>query len=118
LNTQDLFFGNKKWLPNNLLRSAITKNAQLNDDPQYSDYYLEKGDFVKLDNITIGYTIKLKTTYIRNLRVYATGRNIATITGYSGLDPELQDTGLTTGIDSRGFYPRTKSFAIGLNVGF
>ncbi len=118
LNTQDLFFGNKKWLPNNLLRSAVTKNAQLNDDPQYSNYYLEKGDFVKLDNITIGYTVKLKTTYIRNLRVYVTGRNIATITGYSGLDPELQDTGLTTGVDSRGFYPRTKSFAIGLNVGF
>lgn len=118
LNTQDLFFGNKKWLPNNLLRSAVTKNAQLNDDPQYSNYYLEKGDFVKLDNLTLGYTIKLKTTYIRNLRVYATARNIATITGYSGLDPELQDTGLTTGIDNRGFYPRTKSFALGLNVGF
>ncbi len=118
LNTQDLFFGSKKWLPNNLLKSALTKHAKLNDDPQYSDYYLEKGDFVKLDNITIGYTIKLKTKYIRNLRVYATGRNIATITGYDGLDPELQDTGFTTGIDNRGFYPRTMSFAFGLNLGF
>lgn len=118
LNTQDLFFGSKKWLPNNLLKSALTTHAKLNDDPQYSDYYLEKGDFVKLDNITLGYTIKLKTKYIRNLRVYATGRNIATFTGYNGLDPELQDTGFTTGIDNRGFYPRTMSFALGLNLGF
>jgi hypothetical protein len=52
------------------------------------------------------------------LRVYATGRNIATFTGYNGLDPELEDTGFTTGIDNRGFYPRTMSFAFGLNVGF
>ena len=118
LNTQDMYFGNKKWLPNNLLRSAITKHAQLNDDPQYSDYYLEKGDFVKLDNLTLAYNVKLRTDAIRNLRVYATGRNLLTFTKYSGLDPELQDTGLTTGIDSRGFYPRTRSFTLGLNLGF
>ncbi|MFY0253666.1 SusC/RagA family TonB-linked outer membrane protein [Chitinophaga sp. 30R24] len=118
LNLQDLYFGNKKWSPNNMLTSAIGKNAQLNDDPQFSDYYLEKGDFVKLDNITLGYNFKLNTKYIRNLRVYASGRNIATITKYSGLDPELQDTALDSGIDGRGFYPRTRSYTIGLNIGF
>ncbi len=118
LNTQEMYFGNKKWLPNNVLRSALTRNAVINDDPQYSDYYLERGDFVKLDNVTLGYTIPLKTKYVRNLRVYFTGRNLATITGYNGLDPELQDNGLTTGIDNRGFYPRTKSFTAGLNLSF
>ncbi|RAV28147.1 SusC/RagA family TonB-linked outer membrane protein [Sinomicrobium soli] len=118
LNTKDMYFGNKKWLPNNLLKSAITTHNQLDDDPQYSDYYIEKGDFVKLDNITLGYNFDLKTKYIRNLRVYLTGRNIATFTGYSGIDPELEDAGFETGIDSRGFYPRTKSWTIGLNVGF
>jgi len=118
LNTQDLYFGNKRWLPNNLLRSAITTHDQLNDDPQYSDYYIERGDFVKLDNLTLGYTFPLNSSYVRNMRIYVTGRNIATITGYSGIDPELQDTGFETGIDSRGFYPRTQSWAIGLNVGF
>ncbi|MGK6350109.1 SusC/RagA family TonB-linked outer membrane protein [Parapedobacter sp. DT-150] len=118
LNTQDLYFGNKRWLPNNLLRSAITTHDQLDDDPQYSDYYIERGDFVKLDNVTLGYNFQLNSSYIRNMRVYVTGRNIATITGYSGIDPELQDTGFETGIDSRGFYPRTQSWAIGLNVGF
>jgi len=118
LNLQDMYFGNKKWSPNNMLSSAIGKNGKLNDDPQFSDYYLEKGDFVKLDNITLGYNFQLKTKYIRNLRVYASGRNIATITKYSGLDPELEDTALDSGIDGRGFYPRTRSYTIGLNIGF
>lgn len=118
LNLQDMYFGNKKWAPNNMLSSAIGKNAKLNDDPQFSDYYLEKGDFVKLDNITLGYNFQLKTKYIRSLRVYASGRNIATITKYSGLDPELEDTALDSGIDGRGFYPRTRSYTIGLNLGF
>ena len=118
LNTKELYFGNKRWLPNNLLSSAVNKNAQLDDDPQYSDYYLENGSFVKLDNITLGYTFKVGGKYVKNLRVYASGRNIATFSGYSGLDPELQDAGFTTGIDGRGFYPRTKSFTLGLNVGF
>lgn len=118
LNTADMFFGNQKWLPNNVFESAFTKHANIKDDPQYSDYYLENGSFVKLDNITLGYNFKLKTDYIRNLYVYVTGRNIATITKYSGLDPELKDTGFDAGIDSRGFYPRTRSWTIGLNVGF
>ena len=118
LNTQDLYFGNKKWLPNNLLRSAVTTHDALDDDPQYSDYYLEKGDFVKLDNVTLGYSFNLNSSYIRNMRLYITGRNIATITGYSGIDPELEDTGFEAGVDARGFYPRTQSWAIGLNVGF
>jgi TonB dependent receptor. len=113
-----LYFGNKGWSPNNMLRTVLTRHAQLNDAPQYSDYYLEPGGFVKLDNITLGYAIPVKTVYIRNLRVYATGRNVATFTRYSGLDPELQDTGFNTGIDSRGFYPRTLSLTFGLQVGF
>ncbi len=118
LNTQQIYFGNRSWLPNNVLKSAINENAALRDSPQYSDYYLENGAFVKLDNVTLGYNFKFKSSYIRNLRVFVTGRNIATITGYSGLDPEVQDTGLETGIDTRGFYPRTESYSIGLNMGF
>ncbi len=118
LNLKDLYFGNKKWLPNNLIESAITKHSQLNDDPQYSDYYIEKGDFVKLDNLTLGYNFNIKSSYIRNLRVFATGRNLFTITGYKGSDPEVQDTGFETGIDKRDYYPRTTSWSFGVKVGF
>lgn len=118
LNTAEMFFGNQKWVPNNVLESAFTKHAELKDDPQYSDYYLENGSFVKLDNVTLGYNVKMDNKYVRNLYVYATGRNIATFTSYSGMDPELQDTGFDGGIDSRGFYPRTRSWSLGLNIGF
>ncbi|QNL49922.1 TonB-dependent receptor [Olivibacter sp. SDN3] len=118
LNTKEMYFGNQKWLPNNIFESALTTHDELDDDPQYSDYYIEKGDFMKIDNVTLGYNFKLNSNYIRNLRIYATGRNIATFTGYSGIDPELQDTGFTAGIDGRGFYPRTRSWTLGLNIGF
>jgi len=118
LNTADLFFGNQKWVPNNVFESAFDKNAALKDDPQYSDYYLENGSFVKIDNITLGYNFDLKTAHVRNLYVYLTARNLATFTSYSGIDPELQDTGFDGGIDSRGFYPRTQSWSVGLNIGF
>ncbi|WP_343701376.1 SusC/RagA family TonB-linked outer membrane protein [Chitinophaga sp.] len=118
LNLQELYFGNRAWFPNNVLQSAVTKHKALNDVPQYSDYYLEKGGFMKLDNIALGYNFKLRSSYVRSLRIYAAGRNVLTFTKYSGLDPELEDNGLTTGIDGRGFYPRTQSYTIGLNLGF
>lgn len=118
LNTTDLSYGNKRSLPNNVLKSAVTTHSELNGPYQYSDYYLEKGDFVKLDNITLGYNFKSTTRYIRNLRVYMSAKNVATVTGYSGLDPEVDDTGLGPGIESRGVYPRTRTFTVGLNVGF
>ena len=53
-----------------------------------------------------------------NLRFYVTGRNILTLTGYSGVDPELQDTGFEAGVDKRDYYPRTQSWSIGVNVSF
>lgn len=117
LNLPDLYYANPT-VPNNLLASALGKHSQIRQSIQYSDYYIEKGDFVKLDNITIGYNLNTKTSYLRNLRVYASCQNVATFTKYTGLDPEVQDTGLTTGIDNRTFYPYTRTFTLGLNVGF
>jgi TonB-linked SusC/RagA family outer membrane protein len=118
LNLQQVFFGNKVYLPNNVLQDAITRNDQINDVLQYSDYYLEPGGFVKLDNVTLGYNFKFNTPLIRNLRLYLTGRNLATFTHYRGVDPEVDDTGLAPGIDGRGFYPRTRSYTAGLIIGF
>jgi TonB-linked SusC/RagA family outer membrane protein len=118
LNTTALSYGNKTS-SGNLLRSAFTKYSQIDDTYMYSDYYLESGSHLKIDEITLGYNFKLKSKFLRNIRVYATGQNLATITGYSGNDPDLvSDTGLGPGIDSRGPYPTTRSFLLGLNVGF
>jgi TonB-linked SusC/RagA family outer membrane protein len=118
LNTTALSYGNKTW-SGNLLSDTFTKYNQINDTYMYSDYYLEEGTNVKLDEVTLGYNFKLKTKWARSLRVYATGQNLATITGYSGNDPDfVQDTGLGPGIDNRAAYPSTRSFLLGLNVGF
>jgi TonB-linked SusC/RagA family outer membrane protein len=119
LNTMDITYGNKFNLPNNVLNKAFTKYAQLNDTYQYSDFYLQPGGFLKLDNATIGYTFKPKTDYIHNLRLYISGNNLITMTKYGGNDPDfVNDTGLAPGIDTRGPYPSTRQFLIGLNLGF
>jgi len=118
LNTTELSYGNKVALPNNVLKSATTTHADLNGSYQYSDYYLENGSFVKVDNITLGYNFNYKMKYIKYLRVYASGKNLATITGYKGADPEVEDTGLAPGVENHGVYPRTRTITLGLNVGF
>lgn len=119
LNTMAISYGTRRALPGNVLRTTFTKYAQLDDTYQYSDYYLEPGGFMKLDNVTVGYRFKLNTTYIRNLRVYASGVNLATFTKYTGNDPDfVNDTGLGAGVDSRGPYPSTRQYTVGLNVGF
>lgn len=120
LNTMAISYGNTIGTTN-VLKSAFGKYAELKDVStyMYSDYYIEKGDFVKLDEVTLGYNFKFKTKYIRNLRLYATGQNLATITGYTGNDPDfVTDIGLGAGVDGRGPYPSTSSILIGLNIGF
>jgi TonB-linked SusC/RagA family outer membrane protein len=127
LNTMDLSYGNKVSIPNNLLNSAFGKHSKLNDTYQYSNYYLESGSFLKLDEITLSYNFKIQSDFIRNLRVYATGANLATFTKYTGNDPDyVNDTGLgreddgqrRLGIDGRSAYPNTRSFLVGLSFGF
>ncbi|UPK69543.1 SusC/RagA family TonB-linked outer membrane protein [Chitinophaga filiformis] len=126
LNTMEMFYGTKKQLPNNVLHSAFTKHAALKDGYQYSSYYIENGGYMKLDEVTLGYNVPFKgNKYIRNMRIYFTGGNLATITGYSGNDPDfIKDTGLNPGIDAlnnsdnRTPYMSTRSFMFGLNVGF
>ncbi|TDQ08815.1 SusC/RagA family TonB-linked outer membrane protein [Pedobacter metabolipauper] len=118
LNTSAIAYGNKTWT-GNLLKSAFTKYSAINDTYMYSDYYLESGSHLKIDEVTLGYSFKLKTQFVRNLRAYVSGQNLATISGYSGNDPDfIQDTGLGPGIDGRGPYPTTRSFVFGVNVGF
>ncbi|WP_081912607.1 SusC/RagA family TonB-linked outer membrane protein [Salegentibacter sp. Hel_I_6] len=118
LNTVDLFYGNPN-IGGNVLTSALDQYSHISEQPQYSDYYLESGDFVKLDNVTLGYNFKFgKNSPFSALRVYVNARNLAVITGYTGRDPEVQDTGLYPGVDDRNFYPRTTTITAGMNVKF
>jgi len=119
LNTKNMYFGNLSWLPKNVLKVATTDNANIRASMQFSDYYIEKGDFVKLDNITLGYTVKLpENKYISRMRMYLSAQNLATFTGYSGTTPEVHDAGLSPGIEERTFYPTTTTIMFGLNLGF
>jgi len=86
----------------------------------YVSYFLEKGDFLKLTNLTLGYTFPLKNnSWVKGLRAYISGDNLFTITSYSGLDPELSNDVLGSfGNDYHDTYPPIRSFTLGLNLMF
>lgn len=85
-----------------------------------STRYLENGDFLRLSNLSVGYTFLLKNDLIKNLRVYATGQNLLLLTDYSGFDPEVNTDKNYNGVPSYGIeytpYPRARTFLIGVSA--
>lgn len=109
----------------NTLKSAYdgTKYSVLTNGETYSsltDYFLEKGDFVKIDNVTIGYNFKSPVRFLSFGRVYFTGRNLYTFTKWTGGDPEsVSVNGLNPGINtSLSFYPSALQLIAGLQLKF
>ncbi|WP_218149125.1 SusC/RagA family TonB-linked outer membrane protein [Chitinophaga sp. YR573] len=84
----------------------------------FSDRFLESGAYLRMDNATLGYTIKPHTQSIKSLRFYASGNNLFVITKYRGIDPEINIGGLTPGIDYNNFYPKTRTFILGVSASF
>ena len=84
----------------------------------FSDYYLEDGSYLKLDNLTVGYTFRLKQNkQVQSLRLYATGENLVTLTAYKGQDPEINTTSLwNSGIAYTDQYPTVATFMLGVQV--
>jgi TonB-dependent starch-binding outer membrane protein SusC len=137
-NLQRMMFENPTQAQYNLLKNAydpVFGKTQLKSPVEFNSYYIENGDFWKIDNITLGYN--LKTTgfkYIRSARFYVATLNTFIITGYKGIDPEVSlrngtstaqsgvvqvpTSGLDPGMDSPFKYPTTRSFSVGLNVTF
>ena len=111
-----------RWTPNN--PNSGVPRATLGALPA-SSYFLESGDFLRLNNLTIGYTIgknMIERAHINSFRVYITAQNLFTITPYTGFTPEVQaaagdKTNLNQGVDVN-TYPSTRTFAFGVNVGF
>ncbi|SEW17078.1 iron complex outermembrane recepter protein [Chitinophaga sp. YR573] len=103
---------------NNLLVSSADESAKDVNAYRYSTRFIEKGDYVRLDNATVAYTFKNLAKNLRSLRVYVSGNNLFTITGYKGIDPEVNLGGLTPGVDSNNFYPKTRTILVGLNASF
>lgn len=83
--------------------------------------FLERGDYLKLDNVTLGYTFNTKNSkHVKAARLYLSGDNLAVLTGYSGLDPEIANGNpfWGAGIDDRDKYPTIRSFTFGVNLTF
>jgi TonB-dependent starch-binding outer membrane protein SusC len=116
---------NNYWTPdrpsNRYARALANDDNTLNSVP--SDVWVENGSFVKLKNVTIGYTLPntlLSKASISKLRLYVSAQNLFFITDYSGLDPEVGIQGgnaTQNGVDN-GTYPSSKTFTMGLNVTF
>jgi TonB-linked SusC/RagA family outer membrane protein len=129
LNFQRMFYENPTILQYNMLESAfdpVYGKRTVNYDLAYVSYYIENGDYWKIDNVTLGYTfdqkqLPLVSNVVSSARLYLSGRNLLTLTGYKGLDPEVTtrgEDGLSPGNDYRDKYPTTRTFTLGLNVTF
>lgn len=109
-------------LPRSVLEKPFGSGSYVKGAPAMQSYYVENGDYVKLDNINVGYTFDLKKQkVIRRLRLYVAGNNLLTITGYKGLDPEVSIKGLAPGVEGAGageLYPTTRQFTVGMNLLF
>ena len=90
-------------------------------DQQVTDYWLEKGDYINFDYITIGYQVPLPVNkVVETLRLVATMNNIGTISAYSGYTPIINSTNVnsTIGVDDKRSYPLSHLFTFGLSIGF
>ncbi|HZK95616.1 MAG TPA: SusC/RagA family TonB-linked outer membrane protein [Prolixibacteraceae bacterium] len=123
LNAMRVYYENPQITAYNQLKTAHNKvfgKAVLNvPEVEWNSYYLENGDYWKIDNITLGYNFKTSSfKYIKDIRVYASSLNTMVITGYTGMDPEVNSMGLNPGTDERDRYPSTRTFTVGINVTF
>ena len=121
LNFSRMFYENPT-IGYNVLDSAFDEvygKAVLSDVQRFVSYYIEDGDYWKIDNVTLGYTFNTeKSDVINRLRVFASGLNLLTITRYKGVDPEVNRDGLAPGNDDRDKYPTTRTLSLGVNLTF
>lgn len=123
INSQRMYMENPTIQNYNILKSAydpVFGKTELKVNAlEFNSYYVENGNFWKIDNITLGYNFnKMSNKYIKGARIYASTLNTFIITKYKGLDPEVNRLGLNPGMDDRDKYPTTRSFTLGVNLNF
>ena len=117
-NGTTLSFLNMSNFPDyNVLAEAPSRNIV---DQNVTDYWLEKGDYLNFDYLTIGWNTPVKNKYINSLRVSFSINNLATITSYSGLTPIINSYVVdnTLGIDDKRTYPPYRTYSIGVSIKF
>lgn len=114
-NAPDMFSGGK-----NVLKEFIYDRPYTDTYSNVpSTRYLEKGDYFRLQSLTLGYTFRHFNGWLQSMQLYLTCNNLFTLTGYKGLDPEVNLGGIDPGVDYRwSHYPHTRTFMIGAKVNF
>ena len=97
----------------NILTSALENNFAVRDNVVLSDLYVENASFLRMDNISLGYTFPKWLEGKASLRLFTGVQNAFVITNYSGIDPEITNNGVDNTV-----YPRQRSFLFGANVKF
>ncbi len=123
VNTYRLFYQNPSNISNyNVLQSSFDV-TNLTSSPNFSSFFVEDASYVRLQNVTIGYTVPLQSSQIRNFRIYVTGNNLFTITDYQGVDPEVNYVdpiggALAPGIERRNGWFTARSVSLGVKLDF
>jgi hypothetical protein len=102
----------------NVMEGAPDKNIK---DPQVTDYWLEKGDYLQIEYLNIGYNLNIsKPNGIKSMRICVSVNNLYTFTNYSGLSPLINSTVVNDnlGVDDKRFYPLSRTYSVGLSVNF
>ena len=108
-----------RWSTNNVNALYPRAHVLVNQNLLQSDFLIEDGSYLRVQNLTFGYTIK-QSKIVQSFRVYVTGQNLYTLTNYSGYNPEVNSQGtnnLQLGVDYNA-YPASRSYILGVNIGF
>ena len=120
-NTINMYYGLANGSGTNVLRSAYIENRHIKQEKVLCDYWLEDGSFLKIDAISLGYTLDMKKwqKIVDNIHFFFTARDVACFSMYSGLDPEVNINGLDAGYEwFNNLYPRTARFTLGAKITF
>ena len=122
-NTENAFFTKGSFANGrNVTKNVVSSKEGPLNAPDVSTRFLQKGDFVRLQNLNLSYRFPLQSKTISNLRVFLTGQNLMTFTKYTGQDPEVSTNKSINGIPSFGIdytaYPRARTWTIGANISF
>lgn len=117
---------NQAYLSNlpgrNVFKEAVTSGVSRSQAKVFSSRFIEDGSFLRMDNLTLGYNFKTKNTFLSNARAYVSAQNLFVLTGYKGLDPEVNSEISSTGTAPLGIdylsYPKARTFTLGINVSF
>ena len=118
LNLYRAYYENWQTIGTRNIVHTQLENPEFIGNATYSSKYVEDATFLKLDNISLGYKLNLKSKYINAIQFSLTAQDVFCLTKYKGLDPEVNLSGLEPGIERLSYYPRTTTVTFGINATF